>query len=352
MNEHHRCKKCILPDSFPQIHFSDQGVCNFCEDHKHFEPHGEQKLTEILNSREGGDYDCVIPLSGGKDSTYILYHAVRILNKKVIAVNYDSGFQRSEARENVINACKALNVPLLTKNAEPECQRKLLTEILKVSELVGSFYRICGNCETNIRTLALRTARKHKVPFILFGSSKVEHIGSLSFTGFRSFLKKITVKKAFPLAYHLAKYVFYSIKQRNEMKVPLNYRFRPRKTLAFPESGAEVIYFFDYVKWDSMANKELLVNELGWKTPEGHEHRFDCVIHNFGNYKFLQECGISADGYNYAMMVREGIMTRWEAMEKEKSIAGIVDKECRKTIAEVGIREYNMPEINKNNDLN
>jgi tRNA(Ile)-lysidine synthase TilS/MesJ len=63
----------------------------------------EAELRQILaaaSGRKGGQYDCLVPLSGGKDSTYVLYLCARVYGLKVLAMNFDNGFQSPLAREN------------------------------------------------------------------------------------------------------------------------------------------------------------------------------------------------------------------------------------------------------------
>jgi hypothetical protein len=81
------CKECIMPESYPGVSFDHEGICNLCTDYKPQRCLGEGKLVELIASSEKkGEYDSVVPLSGGKDSTYILYHAVKKLKLKCIAV--------------------------------------------------------------------------------------------------------------------------------------------------------------------------------------------------------------------------------------------------------------------------
>jgi len=69
------CKKCILPDTYPNVSFNADGVCNYCEEYRPVpDVLGKEALITILRSKgKAEQYDCVVPLSGGKDSTFILY---------------------------------------------------------------------------------------------------------------------------------------------------------------------------------------------------------------------------------------------------------------------------------------
>jgi len=141
-----RCKLCILPSSFPNIKFNKDGICDHCLNHKENSYKGKLSLEKIVESYKNKvkKYNCVIPISGGKDNTFILYYAVRILNLKPIAMNYDSDFQTRLAKENVKSICEKLNVPLIIKKTN-KINKKILKEALLISETLGSFFGICGN---------------------------------------------------------------------------------------------------------------------------------------------------------------------------------------------------------------
>ena len=171
------CSKCILPDTYRDISFNSEGVCNYCVDYRPVDRNlGKEALLNLLRSRtKTGPYDCVVPLSGGKDSTFVLYYIVRELGLKPIAVNYDSGFQTQFARENVHNACRLLGVQLAAVTAPGDSQKQLLKQWIQLSGKLGGLYGLCGgNCEAILRFAAIDTARTRGAPFVIWGSSAIE----------------------------------------------------------------------------------------------------------------------------------------------------------------------------------
>ena len=95
------CTKCILDENIPGIIFNDEGVCNYCVEHELRDinfPQGEEGhrvLTEICDrikkEGEGHDYDCIVGISGGADSTYSLYLAKKY-GLRPLAVLFDNGW--------------------------------------------------------------------------------------------------------------------------------------------------------------------------------------------------------------------------------------------------------------------
>jgi len=122
-----RCTKCILPETYPGIEFDEDGVCNECLSSDHHEKDqalGRDQLVERIPSLARGErFDRVIPLSGGKDSTYILYYVVRDLGLGPVAVSCDAGYQAPVAKENVRNACRILSVPIVWATPPGDTQR-------------------------------------------------------------------------------------------------------------------------------------------------------------------------------------------------------------------------------------
>lgn len=338
-----RCRKCILPKTFPEVGFNNNGTCSLCLNHRKTIVHGPKKLEEVFRTRRGHSFDCVVSLSGGKDSSYILLYAVKVLKLRTIAVNYDSGFQSDIARENVKKACNLLKVPLIVVKTDRDNHLKMLREALYVSRLLGTFWGTCGNCEANIRAATLRVAKQYDVPFALYGASVTEGMGKYSFFGRRGFVRKIGkigLSGLTKLLIHVTKYCFYNIRQRSEMKIPLRDRFVAFQfEVPFPKKGPAIVSFFEYVEYDMAAEISALKTNLGWKSPRDRPHRFDCLLHCFLNHHWLQESGISLDGYNYSTMVREDKMKREDALILEKMIENGLNNECLQASDKLGLKE-------------
>jgi len=368
-----KCKKCILPESYPGISFNDEGICNFCLEYQPFHRYiGKDKLLEVLTSKaKTGQYDCVVPISGGKDSTYILYYIVKELGLNPIAVSYDSGFQVDISKENAKNACNILGVPLIIVKSPGNISSRLLKESLLASEKVGWFWHQCMNCEAIIRTVSINTAKTYKVPFVIWGSSALESVDNKNYENYKSLGKRRKVipntflyyltskfmvllknpKKANKIpghiysfmGYHVVKFNFLSILQRLRLNFPYRYSFKPHAIPPFSIKNPRFVHFFDYIPWDSIKNVKLLKDELNWKHPIENDSRFDCLIHCLVNYQFLKDHGISLDGANLCNFVRESVMDREDAMNREIHIVNSIEIGCKALINRFGIKNYRMP---------
>lgn len=338
------CSRCILPETYPGIHFNEEGVCNFCLDYKPYHPNlGKEKLKEALHiEKRAGKYDCVVPLSGGKDSSYILYYVVKELGLKPLAVSYNSGYQKAIAEENVRNTCEKLNVPLIIIKSPGRIQKNRLKTSYLISQREKDSWGTCSNCEAIIRTISANTARKLNIPFVIWGSSALESMDVNKYTAY-NLGKKQKVRKTNWLSFGFriivaglkdpirvflyGKSLWLNIWQRLSLGFPLKYAIKPNSVPPLSTENPKFILFFDYIQWDSMENIRLLENELGWKHPVGIDSRFDCSLHCAVNHNKLQEWGISQDGVNFCNFIREGKMSREKAIEMEKNVVNSIGGE-------------------------
>ena len=142
-----RCTKCCLPETQDAIRFDDDGLCTVCNQIKvkkdvvDWEERKKQ-LDELCDKYRGKhDYDCIIPFSGGKDSTYQLWYVVKKLKMKPLVVSFDHGFYRSPHLENRERTLKKLGVDFFIFKANWKIVKELMLESLRRK---GDF---CWHCQ-------------------------------------------------------------------------------------------------------------------------------------------------------------------------------------------------------------
>lgn len=326
MDNEKRCTSCILPESFPGITFNENGVCNFCTSYRKILPLGEKPLVDVLDKRRSESYDCVVPVSGGKDSTYALYYAVKVLGLKVICVNYDSGFQSELAIKNMKRACEILKVPFVTYKADFRQRVKVVKEVLNIAKTVGVPIGICANCHNGIRNASMRAAKSHGVKAVISGTTQFERFGQHPVTGGKYSLRrwaKCNLPKILP---GLARLSFLIGQERVRSGIPII----DSKFFRGKGEGVNTVHLYEYIPWACM-HKDivgLLEKEVGWEHAKERVDRFDCLLHPFLNYKWFQETGITLDGYLYSDMIRMGAMSREDALSRERSIESRLREDC------------------------
>ena len=107
-----RCNKCVLPETYPFIEFDEDGVCSFCRTYK---PTKLKSMSELhaycdYHRSQNGEADCLVALSGGRDSCYVLHYLKTELDMHPITYTYDWGLVTDLARRNTSRMCGRLGV--------------------------------------------------------------------------------------------------------------------------------------------------------------------------------------------------------------------------------------------------
>ena len=114
----------------------------------------DEALRSLLEKYRGaGKWDCLIPASGGRDSTFVLYQLVRKYDMNVLAYNYDNGFVEKQARVNLETAARALNVKIIYRRSVRDIQCKNLKHITKMNlhKSPGHVWAfLCSGCRNGI----------------------------------------------------------------------------------------------------------------------------------------------------------------------------------------------------------
>src|SRR5215469_7088874 len=115
-----RCIKCVLPETMPFISFDDHGVCNYCNTYRKIPYKGEAALHEVIRPFRRADRgpECVLGISGGRDSLYALHYIKQVLGMNVVAYTYDWGMVTDLARRNISRICAQLGVEHILVSAD------------------------------------------------------------------------------------------------------------------------------------------------------------------------------------------------------------------------------------------
>ncbi len=170
-----RCINCNLPETHETISFDDKGICNICNNHKlkRTKIDWSQKkkdLDKLINEHKGKhDYDCIIPFSGGKDSTWTVYYLVKEYNLKPLVVRFDHGFFRPNLEKNLKKMVRKLGVDVITFTPNWKVVQKLMLNSFLEK---GDF---CWHCHTGIFSYPMWVAIEKKIPLIFWGEGAGEY---------------------------------------------------------------------------------------------------------------------------------------------------------------------------------
>jgi len=176
-----RCRNCLIPDAVPGAALSAEGVCNHCttavpdsdtsveEDaRKAREADLERALADARG--RGGAYDCVVALSGGKDSLYLLYKLKVEYRLKVLAYTVDINIPQI-AWQNIRRTVAKLDVDHLTFSPPRSLYERLFRYLLKNQEERGAVYTVSYVYAPLFEGDAIRLAVEKNIPLVLAGYS-------------------------------------------------------------------------------------------------------------------------------------------------------------------------------------
>jgi hypothetical protein len=128
-----RCTRCILPETMPFIEFDHGGVCNYCRSYRiRNNPKPKADLLHLLDRyRRVDGNDCIVPFSGGRDSSYALHAIVTELKMKPITYTYDWGMVTDLGRRNISRMCSALGVENIVVAADIEVKRQNINKNIR-----------------------------------------------------------------------------------------------------------------------------------------------------------------------------------------------------------------------------
>ncbi len=311
-----RCVRCLMPSTYPNISFNSEGVCNHCLDYKKPELLGEELFLQKIHSKKGQQYDCVLGISGGKDSSYVAYLAKKKYGLRALAVSYDFPFMVDLARNNTKSVCDHLGLELLVVKSRNNLEYDLMRNHLTSLAATGTTWGQCTFCHYGIDAILYQTARSKGIPFILSGVTSNEvwwNPGNrTSILGKR--VKGLPLKEKFIFGLYQSKAYINLVDQRRQFPIPGNNPFNVYKRAHGPTTDPETIAVFDYIKWDQEVIEKTLQEETGWKKPaKSLTWRYDCILEPLLDFTYMREFGISSAGLYICSLIRSGLLDREEA---------------------------------------
>ena len=125
-----RCRRCILPETFPFLEFDEDGICTVCQSYVSFIPKGVEALEALVrpHRKRKGEPDCLVALSGGRDSCFMLHFLKRELGLNPVAYTYDWGMVTDLARRNISRLCGRLGVEHILVSADIRKKRRFIRQ--------------------------------------------------------------------------------------------------------------------------------------------------------------------------------------------------------------------------------
>ncbi len=316
-----RCTKCGLPETYETIEFDSEGVCNICRQKEYRDvaidwAARRKNLGELVEQYRGKyEYDCIVPFSGGKDSTFTLYYLVKEFGVKPLVVQFNHGFMRPTLLKNNERTFKQLGVEVLSFTPNWKVVKRVMLESLIRK---GDF---CWHCHTGIYSYPMHVALKYNTPLIFWGEPSSEYtayydyrdneVEAVDETRFNRFINLgITAED-------MAGMISHDFKLDPRDLAPFTYP--PIRDLR--RLGYRSVSLGSYIPWDVRSQAQLIQDELGWEGDEVENmppglyryEKIECHVQGVRDYiKFLKR-GYHRVTQMTALDLRNGRIEKAEA---------------------------------------
>jgi N-acetyl sugar amidotransferase len=302
------CTKCIMNTTDPEIIFDENGVCNHCLRYETELPKRvfrgadgkerlSQKIEDIKKSGKNNDYDCIIGVSGGVDSTYVAY-LTKKLGLRPLAIHFDNGWNSELAVSNIEKVLNKLNIDLYTYVIDWEEFKNLQLSFLKASTPDGEI-----PTDHAINALLFREAAKHNIKYIINGMNFATESMAVKMWAYgHSDWKYIkSVHKLFGTS-SLKKYPHYNF-------INLFYWTFIKKI--------EVVSILNYITYEKDEVMKVIQDELDW-VYYGGKHYESVYTRFYQGYLLPTKFNIDKRRGHLSDLVNSGQLTRELALEEIK----------------------------------
>lgn len=319
-----RCSRCVLPETFPFIAFDAEGICNYCHSSKPIQVKGDLKdLASAIQPFIKRDNDnCIVPLSGGRDSIFSLHLVKEVMGLKPVTMTYDWGMVTDLARRNIARACGEMGVENVIFAADSEFKRRnirLNLEAWLKNPHLGMvplfmagdkyFFHFCKELQNNLG-----------VDLNIWGAHQYENTDfKVGFAGVSpNFQKEKIYSLSLQQKLHLMGFV-----GKQFLSNPAYFNSSLMDTLGAYKARDQFNFnghfqIFDYFDWDEKVILDTIESKYGWERAIDSDStwRIGDGTTSFYNYIYFVVAGFSEVETFRSNQIRNGKLTREEAMKR------------------------------------
>ena len=304
------CANCIMDTTDPNIHFDERGWCDYCQNfHSNIKPNwhpdenGENELIKIAEKTKkegkGKDFDCIIGLSGGLDSSYTAYIVKEIMGLRPLLLHVDAGWNTDKAVGNIEKLVNELGLELYTEVINWEEMKDLQVAMLRAQIADQDIPQ-----DTAFFSALYKFSRKYKIKYVLTGGNfsteccrepdewgAYPGIDKTLINDIHSKFGRIPLE-TFPIVDIMVYKLYYKYVLGMEVIKPLN--------------------FVPYIKKDAEAKLEEL---FGWEKFQ-HKHHESRFTRFYEDYWMPRKFGYEKRRAHFSSLIMTGQMTRDEALQR------------------------------------
>ncbi|MEN8141412.1 MAG: hypothetical protein ABFR97_09345 [Thermodesulfobacteriota bacterium] len=308
-----RCKKCILPHSVSPV--NDEGLCEQCATYENTTDwpalEGEFKGIVADLKAKGRKHDCMVTLTGGKDSSFVLHYMKNICDSNPLAFTWDNGLIREESWRNIHSALAKTGLDHEIVKFDPELWQRTLRATFR------QYQRSCW-CPIFVMATAIPVAVKNKVPAIITGFSEGQRELDHTFQIPEATSHLESIKHFYDVWSNVFADAVKAQEDPETAEKIMEQLFGPLKecleTYTDPADYPAIIPLANYTLWMEREKLEAtLAESIGWQRPCDTFVHSSCIIEPVKGYLEFKG-GMSEIYHELSNIVRGGYMTRDAAM--------------------------------------
>ncbi len=336
------CKRCVYPENHPLgITFDKYGVCSGCRVHEEKDwldwHERREKLRSILNQYKAHNrtvHDCIIPVSGARDSYFIVHVVKNIFGMKPLLVNYNIHYNTPMGIRNLAYLRSLFGCDIIFQTVSPQKVKRITRETIR---LRGSIYWHCLAGQT---VFPVQVAVKFKIPLIIWGAHQgVDQVGMFSH------LDEVEMTRKYRKEHDLMGLEAEDLSEQSKLTLEELEPYIYPHDKEIESVGVRGIYLNNYIRWDSKAQHEQMIKEYGYegtrlqRTFDTYNH-VDC-FHYAGLHDYIKflKWGYGKVSDHVSREIRLKRLTREEGIELVKHYQNVIPKDTRLFLEWIGMDE-------------
>jgi len=324
------CTNCGLPSNYPNVSFDERGICQLCNSFENY----QQKVQQYFRTEKdlqalfattkvpAGTYDCIMLLSGGKDSTYALAQLAE-MGLKVLAFTLDNGYISEQAKANIRRVVKALGVDHIF-GSTPAMDAIFVDSLQR-------YNNVCDGCFKTIYTLSIKLALEKKIPYIVTGLSRGQFFETRLTE--ELFLDDDWDIEAIDQTILEARKAYHRVDDAIKQHLDVS--------MFEDDEVFEKVRFVDFYRYTDVSLASMydyLDQRLPWVRPTDTGRSTNCLINQAGIYVHKKEKGFSNYAFPYSWDVRIGHKTREASLDEINEV--IDEKTVLEILNEIGYTSH------------
>jgi N-acetyl sugar amidotransferase len=336
------CKRCVYPNvAATPLAIDDEGICTGCRTHEEQErvdwKEREQWFRELCDEYRnptGSNYDCLIPVSGGKDSFYQIHLLKKVYGMNPLLVTYNENNETEVGKRNIQRMKEAFGCDYINVTASIDAIKKM--------NRVG--FTMCGDpdmhCHMGINAVPIQMAVKFGIPLIIWG----EH-GFMNLGGMHSYKDMVEYTARYRKEHLLRGFDWYDFvgKEGLEQRDLLWAKYPSDEEIE--RVGVRGVFISNYFGWKQHVHTKVMVDLYGFEfhpLPFDRTYSRDANLNNFhdnGVHDYMKyiKFGYGRVHDHVSRDIRNGLMTRDQGVDLCREYEGVVPGDIVRWLTYVGM---------------